>query len=88
MLIVCQALNHPYFFALPYPTHPSKLPRPAVKQETPPLADVDNNAVNGKKKSRTLKRKLESPMDDATTSAKVRSIARRLDFGALPSNGS
>lgn len=77
-----QALHHPYFFALPYPTHPSKLPRCSTKQATPPLGEVDGN-VDGKKKGKNLKRKLSSPLDDD----KVRSIARRLDFGK-PAPGS
>ncbi|EAU90613.1 CMGC/CDK/CDK7 protein kinase [Coprinopsis cinerea okayama7 len=71
-----EALNHPYFFALPYPTHPSKLPKPASKHATPPLGEVDGNAAGGKKRKGT-KRKLSSPLEDG----KGRSIARRLDFG-------
>ncbi|TEB36700.1 Pkinase-domain-containing protein [Coprinellus micaceus] len=67
-----EALHHPYFFALPYPTHPSKLPKCSTKQDTPPLGEMDGN-LNGKGR----KRKLSSP------DGKVRSIARKLDFGQV-----
>jgi hypothetical protein len=80
-----QALNHPYFFALPYPTHPSKLPKTAAQTaaaSSRPLDEVDGNvdlsaagpgfkAVPPKK----LKRKLSGP--DLS-----RNIARKLDFTA------
>lgn len=77
------ALNHPYFFALPYPTHPSKLPKTAAQTaaSSRPLDEVDGNVdpsgggpdkVAGSKK---LKRKL-SGLDLS------RNIARKLDFTA------
>jgi hypothetical protein len=71
-----QALDHPYFFALPFPTHPSKLPKCFKKEDTPPLAEVDGNLNVGKKGKISKKRKLSSPLEDG----KGRSIARRLDF--------
>jgi cyclin-dependent kinase 7 len=75
-----EALHHPYFFALPYPTHPSKLPKCSTKQDTPPLGEMDGNLngkVDGKKGGKGRKRKLSSP------DGKVRSIARKLDFGQV-----
>jgi cyclin-dependent kinase 7 len=80
--IVTQALYHPYFTALPYPTHPSKLPKCTTQQASRALEEVDGNvdmADSGpgvKAKNSKLKRKLGSPADDS----KTRSIARRLDF--------
>ncbi|KAF9531727.1 kinase-like domain-containing protein [Crepidotus variabilis] len=80
-----EALSHPYFFALPYPTLPPKLPKcsaqlAAAAAAARPLEEVDGNVeMNStgpgvKAKNTGLKRKLTSPED-----AK-RSIARRLDF--------
>ena len=79
-----QALNHPYFFALPYPTHPSKLPK-CTTVANKPLDEVDPNVSmtshgpSVKATAKGLKRKLASP-----TEAKARSIARRLDFSKAP----
>lgn len=78
-----KALTHAYFFALPYPTHPSKLPK-CSKQLTAsrPLEEVDGNVDKDPTgpgvhaKNNRLKRKLSSPLDDS----KGRSLARRLDF--------
>ena len=76
-----QALNHPYFFALPYPSHPSKLPKPAKKESGVPLEEVDGNvdfsgAGPGVKANppNKLKRKLSA--DELGG----RPVARRLDF--------
>jgi len=80
------ALNHPYFFALPYPTHPCKLPKTAAQTAAAsrPLDEVDGNVdpsgagpdkATGSKK---LKRKLSGP--DLS-----RNIARKLDFTATAS---
>jgi cyclin-dependent kinase 7 len=77
-----KALYHPYFTALPYPSHPSKLPKPA-SHNSRPLEEVDANvdldapgpSVKAAPPNR-LKRKFSSP--DSVSSG--RSIARRLDF--------
>ncbi|THH30714.1 hypothetical protein EUX98_g3475 [Antrodiella citrinella] len=74
------ALHHPYFSALPYPSHPSKLPKPAKKISA--LEEMDGNvdmsgpgpAVKANPPNNKLKRKLSSAEGDA------RSIARKLDF--------
>ncbi|KAG6910205.1 cyclin-dependent serine/threonine protein kinase [Tephrocybe rancida] len=77
-----EALFHPYFTALPYPTHPSKLPKCSTQLAARELEEVDGNVeMNStgpgvKANNGRLKRKLTSPSSDA----KVRSIARRLDF--------
>lgn len=75
------ALNHAYFFALPHPSHPSKLPKPA-SQTSRPLEELDVNVDmagvgSGVKAAapNKLKRKLTSP--DGTD---LRPLARRLDF--------
>lgn len=79
---IIQALFHPYFTALPYPTHPSKLPKCSTQFSARPLEEVDENIdMNStgpavKANNSRPKRKLSSPNDDS----KTRSIARRLDF--------
>ncbi|KAK7056289.1 hypothetical protein VNI00_002842 [Paramarasmius palmivorus] len=84
--ITCkEALNHPYFFAMPYPTHPSKLPKCSTQLAPRPLEEVDGNVdptstgpgVKAAPPKGRLKRKLTSPND---SDSKARSIARRLDF--------
>jgi len=76
-----EALHHPYFFALPYPTFPSKLPKCTTQMTARPLEEVDGNvemsSTGPTVKARSLKRKLASPGEDES---KGRSIARRLDF--------
>jgi cyclin-dependent kinase 7 len=76
-----EALHHPYFFALPYPTFPSKLPKCTTQMTARPLEEVDGNvemnSTGPTVKARSLKRKLTSPGEDES---KSRSIARRLDF--------
>ncbi|KAI0255934.1 Pkinase-domain-containing protein [Lactifluus subvellereus] len=80
------ALNHPYFFALPYPTHPSKLPKTAAQTASAsarPLDEVDGNVepsgpgsgVKGAAPPKKLKRKLSGHEIS-------RNIARKLDFTA------
>ncbi|GLB41753.1 putative protein kinase superfamily protein [Lyophyllum shimeji] len=77
-----EALFHPYFTALPYPTHPSKLPKCTTHLPARPLEEVNGNVeMNSsgpgvRANNSRLKRKLSSPVDDT----KTRSIARRLDF--------
>ncbi|KAI0028549.1 kinase-like domain-containing protein [Vararia minispora EC-137] len=74
------ALSHPYFFALPNPTHPSKLPKTgtqlaaAAQTTARPLEEVDAN-VTGKK------RKLRADGDEDGVTL-TRNIARKLDFRA------
>ena len=82
-----QALSHAYFFALPYPTHPSKLPKTSTQTAAAsrPLDEVDGNVEpNGNSgpgakssaPSKKLKRKLSGQPDIS------RNIARKLDFTA------
>ncbi|KAI0704316.1 CMGC/CDK/CDK7 protein kinase [Cytidiella melzeri] len=76
------ALHHPYFSALPYPSHPSKLPKPAKKDSGLPLEEVDGNVefdgpglgVRANPPNK-LKRKLSTDSE-----LHSRPIARRLDF--------
>ncbi|TDL24030.1 Pkinase-domain-containing protein [Rickenella mellea] len=78
------ALNHPYFFALPNPTNPAKLPKSASQLAPRPLEEVDGNvdpsgsaAAPGTKAAGTaarLKRKA------SVSEAETRAVARRLDF--------
>ena len=80
---MAQALHHPYFFALPYPTFPSKLPKCTTQMAARPLEEVDGNVdmdstgPGVKARNSSLKRKLMSP---DVGEGKGRSIARRLDF--------
>ncbi|THH02704.1 hypothetical protein EW026_g193 [Hermanssonia centrifuga] len=75
------ALYHPYFSAHPYPSHPSKLPKPVKKASLLPLEEVDGNvefsstgpSVRANPPNK-LKRKHSQEDFDS------RSIARRLDF--------
>ncbi|KAF7309578.1 Cmgc cdk cdk7 protein kinase [Mycena indigotica] len=69
------ALSHAYFFAPPYPSHPSKLPKtsPPVNT-TQPLDEIDGNTLSGKN---NRKRKLSSSTDETKTRS---AVARRLDF--------
>jgi len=78
------ALSHPYFFALPNPTHPSKLPRISTQSSTRTLEEVDGNvdldspgpAVKAPPPvPNRLKRKLSS-----VSESEDGSYARRLDF--------
>jgi len=79
-----EALHHPYFFAIPHPSHPSKLPKCSTQLAPRPLGDVDGNVdmassgpgVKAAAPKVRLKRKLTSPTDDSRS----RSIARKLDF--------
>ncbi|KAL0953548.1 hypothetical protein HGRIS_004770 [Hohenbuehelia grisea] len=74
------ALSHTYFFALPNPSHPSKLPKCSTVT-LKPLDEVDGNVegAGGLKvkaaQPNRLKRKLTGPDGEAG-----RSIARKLDF--------
>ncbi|KAF8661274.1 hypothetical protein AX16_001375 [Volvariella volvacea WC 439] len=76
------ALFHPYFEALPYPTHPSKLPKcttnaaARAQEEAEGNVDMDTTGPGVKPKGSKLKRKLVSPGDDD----KARTIARKVDF--------
>ncbi|GJE91045.1 serine/threonine-protein kinase crk1 [Phanerochaete sordida] len=76
-----EALFHPYFTAMPYPSHPSKLPKPAKKGSTLPLEEFDGNvdfegAGPGVRANppNKLKRKLSAEELGS------RPLARRLDF--------
>ena len=74
-----EALEHPYFYALPYPTLPSKLPKSAAQlAAAQPLEEVDNNidSKGNRRRAGGLKRKATSP----DLESKARSIARKLDF--------
>ncbi|KAF7430509.1 TFIIH complex serine/threonine-protein kinase subunit kin28 [Pleurotus ostreatus] len=70
------ALHHAYFFALPNPSHPSKLPKCTTSAQlaSKPLDDVDGNSEAKAAPSNRLKRKLTGPDQGG------RSIARKLDF--------
>lgn len=90
------ALSHPYFTSLPYPTHPSKLPKTANQLAPRALEEVDGNvdltggpgpAVKanaprgqGLGQMPGLKRKA------SLTEAETRTVARRLDFTGLNSS--
>lgn len=74
------ALNHPYFSALPYPSHPSKLPKPAKKEPVVPPDEVEGNvdfAGPGPGVKANPPNKLKRKISDDGLG---RSIARKLDF--------
>ena len=78
---VDQALYHPYFSASPYPTHPSKLPKPAKKDTSLPLEEVDGNVdfgIPGPAVRANAPNKLKRKHSQDEFNG--RSIARRLDF--------
>jgi cyclin-dependent kinase 7 len=81
-----QALEHPYFFALPYPTHPSKLPK-ASKPLAPralPLEEIDGNASPGLNVKAPGPNKLKRKATEVVSESSVerRSVSRKLDFTA------
>lgn len=80
------ALHHPYFFALPNPTHPSKLPKISTQSSSRTLEEVDGNvdldspgpAVKAPAPvPNRLKRKLSSVSSNQDGRE---TYARRLDF--------
>ncbi len=87
-------MNHPYFFALPNPTHPSKLPKSANQLAPRPLEEVDGNVdqnAPGSAAVKTLnpsgtgtnKLKRKASVSVAITEADARSVARKLDFSNI-----
>jgi len=76
-----KALNHPYFFALPYPTHPSKLPKTAAQTAAAsrPLDEADGNVVDPGGGKAGPQKKLKRKLSGHDLS---RNIARKLDFTA------
>ncbi|KAI0675494.1 CMGC/CDK/CDK7 protein kinase [Trametes maxima] len=75
------ALNHPYFFALPYPTHPSKLPKPVKKDNNHSLDEVDGTVdfdVSGPGVKAGGPNKLKRKHSSEELGG--RPVARRLDF--------
>lgn len=82
LFVLClKALNHPYFFALPYPTHPSKLPKTAAQTAAAsrPLDEVDGNVVDPSGSKAGPQKKLKRKLSGHDLS---RNIARKLDFTA------
>lgn len=80
-IAVYQALYHPYFSALPYPSHPSKLPKPPKKESSSSLEEVDGNVdfgIPGPAVRASIPNKLKRKLSQDEFNS--RSIARRLDF--------
>ncbi|KZS94600.1 CMGC/CDK/CDK7 protein kinase [Sistotremastrum niveocremeum HHB9708] len=80
-----EALNHPYFFALPYPTHPSKLPKSA-NQLAPrplPLEELDGNTNGALSAKAAEPNKLKRKSAEAPDGPDRRVVSRRLDFTAV-----
>lgn len=79
------ALQHPYFFALPYPTHPSKLPKTNVPTTTPQglPEDVEGQATvlsGNPGKTKPLKRKGGDDIFSNEERKDPRAVGRRLEF--------
>ncbi|EGG12024.1 uncharacterized protein MELLADRAFT_32688 [Melampsora larici-populina 98AG31] len=75
-----QALKHDYFLSKPYPTEPSRLPKPKGALVPRPIAPQDNTTGMTAKKRKGANVGAGEPMvldDDDRT----RKLARRLDFG-------
>ncbi|KAI0057458.1 Pkinase-domain-containing protein [Artomyces pyxidatus] len=76
-----EALNHPYFSALPYPSHPSKLPKCAAQLASAKVLEEVNGNVDpvgqgpGVKAAPPKRAKRKLSDDDIS-----RNIARKLDF--------
>ncbi|KAF9778326.1 CMGC/CDK/CDK7 protein kinase [Thelephora terrestris] len=87
-----EALNHSYFFALPNPTHPSKLPKPPSAHSSKPSDDLDGNgdpvsSGPGGKAAGPNKRKRK--LSGSGRGGKVdRMVSRKLDFGAVSTGSS
>ena len=84
------ALTQPYFFASPYPTHPSKLPKTANQLATRALEEVDGNVEQnvpgpGVKANAPGKGSIRLKRKASITDAETRSVARRLDFTNIKS---
>lgn len=86
--VLPEALHHPYFFALPYPTHPSNLPKTlipmaprALQEETEgqdALLGVDSHKPALKKKKGVKRKAVE--LEDDEREGLARSVSKRLDF--------
>ena len=88
-IILSQALNHSYFFALPNPTHPSKLPKPPSTQSSKPLDDLENadSGPSGKAAGPGNKRKRK--LSGSGRGGKAdRMVSRKLDFGSVGTGSS
>lgn len=79
-----QALRHPYFTTGAYPTHPSKLPKPASKPGSNlTLEEFDGNVEpngNGPGVKANAPNKLKRKLSEDDLNGGSRSIARKLDF--------
>jgi len=82
-----EALNHPYFFALPNPTHPSKLPKPPSTQSSRPLDELDGNvepASSGPGVKAAGPNKRKRKLSGSGRGGKAgRVVSRKLDFGTV-----
>ncbi|KAI0728009.1 CMGC/CDK/CDK7 protein kinase [Fomitopsis betulina] len=78
------ALRHPYFTTGAYPTHPSKLPKPASKPGSNlTLEEFDGNVEpngNGPGVKANAPNKLKRKLSEDDLNGGSRSIARKLDF--------
>jgi len=87
-----EALNHPYFFALPNPTHPSKLPKPPSAQSSRPLDELDGNvepASSGPGVRAAGPNKRKRKLSGSGRGGKAdRMVSRRLDFGSVSTGSS
>jgi len=81
-----QALKSPYFHTSPYPTHPSKLPLPAVGSEVTRILAPELNGQGQKhamkeKHGGGRKRKKEDGEDeDGEEGGGMKKVARKLNF--------
>ncbi|KAL1696560.1 kinase-like domain-containing protein [Schizophyllum commune] len=87
-----EALFHPYFTALPNPTHPSALPKTEAQLTAlKALEEAEGNvemASTGPGVRALPPNRLKRKLSTATDEAKNRAIARKLDFSKAPPTSS
>ncbi|KDQ18931.1 hypothetical protein BOTBODRAFT_28411 [Botryobasidium botryosum FD-172 SS1] len=69
------ALYHPYMFSLPYPTHPSKLPKASAPMQPRPVHIEETEGQGAALSAKATKRKAsEDPFENS------KPVSRRLEF--------
>ncbi|KAK4049128.1 TFIIH complex serine/threonine-protein kinase subunit kin28 [Microbotryomycetes sp. JL201] len=74
-----QALDHPWFHAVPRPTAPSKLPKPTAELKPRPLPPAES-AAGAKGSTDTATNKKRKVRDDLVKEESGQKVARKLDF--------
>jgi hypothetical protein len=87
-----EGLDHPYFTALPNPTHPSKLPKTAASITAADEDELEGKAPENAEGGKGVKVKARPPLKRKASAlvteedkTKSKHIAKRLDFGSARS---